>query len=199
MHLSHRAPSATRNATPPTPRSARRPARQRGAALVEAAIVAPMIIVLLLGVIDFGLNLSNQVSLRQGAREGARQGVVANFGTTTSCGATFVVPGSANMQKLICLTKARSDLSATTVSVAIRFDPGSTSYPAGTASPPVGNGLVVCTAAPLQSVTKLFTPALDGKYLKTKTVMRIEKASGVAESQANEADPTGDNWSWCTP
>ncbi|QXC59378.1 pilus assembly protein [Aquihabitans sp. G128] len=168
-------------------------------ALVEFAFIAPVLVVLLLGIVDFGINLSNQISLRQGAREGARQGVVANFGTTTSCGATFTTPGSTNMQKLICLTKARSDLTATNVSVAIRFDPGSSSYPAGTSTPPVGNGLLVCTAAPLQSLSKLFSPALDGKYFKTKTVMRIEKASGVAESQANEADPTGANWSWCTP
>lgn len=179
--------------------SPERPA-ERGVALVEFAIVAPLLLALLMGIVDFGLSLSNQISLRQGVREAARQGSVADFGPTASCGAQLATPGTVNMQKLICLTKARSDVSATKVSVAIRFDPGSTSYPAPTSGTdaPVGNGIIICTAAPLVSVSKLFTPVLDGKFLKTKAVMRIEKGSGVLEQQANETDPTGANWSWCT-
>jgi Flp pilus assembly protein TadG len=175
--------------------------RERGAALVEFAIVAPLLIFLLLGIVDFGINLSNSISLRQGVREGARQGSVANFGTTASCGATFTTPGSANMQKLICLTRSRTDMTSSSVAVAIRFDPNSTSYPAPVAGSdaPVGNGIVVCAAAPLVSTSKILSPVLNGKYIKSKTTMRIEKASGVVESQANMADPTGQNWSWCTP
>ncbi|HWJ63114.1 MAG TPA: TadE family protein [Acidimicrobiales bacterium] len=174
---------------------------ERGVALVEFAIVAPLLFFLLFGLIDFGVNLSNEIALRQGVREGARQGSVANFGPTASCGATFTTPGSANMQKLICLTKSRTDMTASEVAIAIRFDPTSTSYPAGatTASPPVGNGIIVCAVTPMASPSKFLSPILSGKYLKTKTTMRIEKGSGVAESIANEADPTGANWSWCKP
>lgn len=179
----------------------RRRRSERGIALVEFAIVAPLFFFLLFGLIDFGVNLSNEISLRQGVREGARQGSVATFGSTASCGATFTTPGSANMQKLICLTKSRTDMTASEVSVAIRFDPTNTSYPAGavSASPPVGNGIIVCAVTPMVSPSKFLSPVLDGKYLKSKTTMRIEKGSGVAESIANEADPTGANWSWCTP
>jgi Flp pilus assembly protein TadG len=163
--------------------------------------VAPLLIFLILGIVDFGVNLSNEISLRQGVREGARQGSVANFGTTASCGLTFTTPGSANMQKLLCLTKSRTDLTSSKMGLAVRFDPTSTSYPApvsGSAAP-VGNGIVICAATPLTSPSKLLAPVLNGKYLKTKTTMRIEKGSGVAESPANTADPTGANWSWCTP
>ncbi|HWJ98510.1 MAG TPA: TadE/TadG family type IV pilus assembly protein, partial [Acidimicrobiales bacterium] len=163
--------------------------------------VAPLLFFLLFGLIDFGVNLSNEISIRQGVREGARQGSVATFGSTASCGATFTTPGSTNMQKLICLTKSRTDMTASDVSVAIRFDPTSSSYPAAAvgASPPVGNGIIVCAASPMVSPSKLLSPLLNGKYLKSKTTMRIEKGSGVAESITNEADPTGANWSWCTP
>lgn len=194
-------PSPTKRPERAAGRRRRRAATQRGVALVEFAIIAPLLFLLLMGIVDFGTNLSNQIGLRQGVREAARQGSVANFGTTNSCGATFTTPGSLNMQKLICLTKSRTDISASKVSVAIRFDPGAASYPAPVAgqSAPVGNGLIVCAVTPLTSVSKLFSPVLDGKYFKTKTTMRIEKGSGVAESQANEADPTGKNWSWCTP
>lgn len=179
----------------------RRSRRDRGAALVEFAIVAPLLFFLVFGLIDFGVNLSNEISLRQGVREGARQGSVANFGPTASCGATFTTAGSTNMQKLICLTTSRTDMTASDVAVAIRFDPNSSSYPSGAtgASPPVGNGIIVCAVTPMVSPSKFLSPLVNGKYLKSKTTMRIEKGSGVAESVANEADPTGDNWSWCTP
>lgn len=185
--------------TPTPPGQARR--RERGAALVEFALVAPLLILLLLGIVDFGVNLSNSISLRQGVREGARQGSVANFGTTSSCGVTFTTPGSVNMQKLICLTRSRTDMTASSVSVAIRFDPNSTSYPAPVSGSdaPVGNGIIVCAVTPLVSTSKLLNPILNGKFTRSKTTMRIEKGSGVVESQANMADPTGQNWSWCTP
>jgi Flp pilus assembly protein TadG len=168
---------------------------------VEFAIIAPLLFFLLLGIVDFGINLSNSISLRQGVREGARQGTVANFGSTASCGVTFATAGSTNMQKLICLTRSRTDMTSADAAVAIRFDPGSTSYPAPVAGTdaPVGNGLVVCAVTPMTSASKLLSPILDGKYIKSKTTMRIEKGSGVAESQANMTDPTGANWSWCTP
>jgi len=182
--------------------AAARPTRgEQGLALVEFAIIAPLLFLLILGLVDFGINMSNQIAVRQGVREAARQGAVANFGPTNSCGATFTTPGSTNMQKLICLTKARTDVTASDVSVAIRFDPNSGSYPAPTAGSdaPVGNGIVVCAVTPMVSPSKLTSPFTKGNYIKSKTTMRIEKASGVAESQANEADPTGQNWSWCTP
>ena len=174
--------------------------RQRGASVVEFAIVLPLLLMFLLGVIDFGSTLSNQISVRQGAREAARQGAVANFGPTESCGATFQTSGSENMRKLICLTKARSDIRSTDVKVAIRFDPGPGGYPApGGAVSPVGNGIIVCSATPMVSLSKMFSPLLSGNYIQTKVVMRVESASGVAEAEANETDPTGQNWNWCTP
>lgn len=186
---------------PPSGAPGCRSRRERGVALVEFAIVAPLLFFLLFGLVDFGVNLSNEISVRQGVREGARQGSVASFGNTASCGATFTTPGSTNMQKLICLTKSRTDMTASEVSVAIRFDPNSSSYPAAaaSASPPVGNGIIVCAVTPMTSPSKLLTPFVGGKYIKSKTTMRIEKGSGVAESITNEADPTGANWSWCTP
>ena len=51
--------------------------RERGAALVEFAIVFPLFFLLVSGIIDFGLAFSDLNSTRQGVREGARQAVVA--------------------------------------------------------------------------------------------------------------------------
>lgn len=173
---------------------------ERGAVLVEFALIAPILLVLLFGIVDFGIAMSNQVALRQGVREGARQGVVAEYGPTSSCGAT-VVGGSENMRRLLCLTKSRTDLTASDVSVAVRFDT-TTAGPTpttGGGSPPVGSALVVCGVVPLDSLSGMFDPVLADRYLRSRTVMRVEVASDAQEAPASEVDPTGENWAWCTP
>ena len=47
-------------------------ARDRGAAAVEFAIMLPLLLLLLFGIIDFGRALNAQVTITQAAREGAR-------------------------------------------------------------------------------------------------------------------------------
>ena len=49
---------------------------ERGAALVEFAIVMPLLFLLLFGVIEFAIAFNDYQSIRQGARDGARQAVV---------------------------------------------------------------------------------------------------------------------------
>ena len=46
--------------------------RNRGASLVEFAVLAPLLVTLLLGIAEFGWLYSQQLDLRHGAREGAR-------------------------------------------------------------------------------------------------------------------------------
>lgn len=173
---------------------------ERGAVLVEFALIAPILLVLLFGIVDFGIAMSNQVALRQGVREGARQGVVAEYGTTSSCGAT-ITGGSENMRRLVCLTKDRTDLTASDVSVAVRFATTSAAPPptTGTGTPPVGSALVVCGVVPLDSLSGMYDPILADRYLRSRTVMRVEVASDAEEAPASEVDPTGENWAWCTP
>ena len=50
--------------------------RQEGQALVEFTIVATLLILLLLGIAQFGIVWNNYVSVTQAAREGARRAVV---------------------------------------------------------------------------------------------------------------------------
>jgi Flp pilus assembly protein TadG len=50
--------------------------RQRGAAAVEFALVLPLLLALVLGVVDLGLAVYTQSVLSNASREGARAGVV---------------------------------------------------------------------------------------------------------------------------
>ena len=55
--------------------------RDRGAAAVEMALVMPLLILMVMGIIDFGRIFNGQIQLSQAAREGAR---IAALGTPGS-------------------------------------------------------------------------------------------------------------------
>lgn len=50
--------------------------RSRGAVLVEFALVLPVLLLLLLGIIEFGMLMMHQLTLMQAAREGVRLAAV---------------------------------------------------------------------------------------------------------------------------
>lgn len=54
---------------PPSPRSDQ---VDRGATAVEFALLLPLLLMVVLGIVDFGLALNAQITLTQAAREGAR-------------------------------------------------------------------------------------------------------------------------------
>jgi Flp pilus assembly protein TadG len=53
-------------------RHAARGAADRGAAAVEMALLLPLLLVLVFGIVDFGRALNQQITLTSAAREGAR-------------------------------------------------------------------------------------------------------------------------------
>jgi Flp pilus assembly protein TadG len=54
----------------------RRRRRERGQALVEFALVVPIFLILVLGIVDFGWALRSWITVTNSAREGARLGAV---------------------------------------------------------------------------------------------------------------------------
>ena len=68
----------------------RRPRAQGddGAALVEFALVMPLLFLLLFGIVEFGINMNDYQAIRQGVRDAARQAVVADYGTGSCAPAT---------------------------------------------------------------------------------------------------------------
>lgn len=53
-------------------RSSRRSSRDRGAAAVELALLLPILLIIVFGIIDFGRMFHAQLTLTEAAREGAR-------------------------------------------------------------------------------------------------------------------------------
>jgi Flp pilus assembly protein TadG len=67
-------------------RSANRRRGERGAVAVELALVLPLLMVLVFGVIDFGRLFNAQVTLTQAAREGSRVAAVCANASPPNCG-----------------------------------------------------------------------------------------------------------------
>lgn len=57
----------------------------RGASAVEFALVVPLLLVLLFGIINFGVLFSQQLTMNNSVREGARRAVVGDPNAPRSC------------------------------------------------------------------------------------------------------------------
>lgn len=180
-----------------------RPGRRghdRGAAAVEFALVMPVLFMLLMGIIDYGLWFNDSLSVRQGVREAARQAVVlvplggrdpnppgAACGTTTS------------MADVACGTRSRI-VTAGGVAYAGVFTRSATSGAIGTPWARADE-LVVCGMVHATSFTG-FVPLPAGGLIKSRTSMSIESVLTPAPSPLPPTSyfdplPSGD-WTWCT-
>ena len=156
-----------------------------GATAVEFALVAPILLLLVFGIIEYGLWFSDSLSTRQGVREGARQGVVGNFGDS-SCDLTGA-SGDANSLALMCTTQDRIG--------------GITGDPAVKVMAPEGwvrgEPLIVCSQLKVGVGTGII-PLPNDRIVRSQVEMSIEKTDpGVAFTGGEEAAPEGADWSWC--
>lgn len=162
-------------------RPGRRHTGQRGAAMVEFALIMPVFLLLVMGVIDFGATFNDYNSVRQGVREGARQAVVADWdlGSCTS--------GSSSA-RVACVTTDRIGLDPARTRVRVQLE--------GDYQP--GEQLTVCAMYGAGSMTGLFGPFLDGRVLTSHITMRIEQIDDVAPlTTYDEGALAGQDWSWC--
>jgi Flp pilus assembly protein TadG len=102
--------------------SSRRGARDRGAAAVEFALVFPLLLLIVFGIIDFGRALNAQITLTQAAREGAGLDAVGDASgtviTATKQAATGLSP--VNVSVIACPPGVNPSQNAT-VSVTYQF------------------------------------------------------------------------------
>ncbi len=127
---------------------------RRGAALVEFAIVSPILFLLVFGMIEYGRMVMVQQIITNASREGARLGVLD--GTSTS-----------DVQTAVTDYLAGASVSGADITV----DP----------SPPdsagFGEPVTVTVSVPFNQVSWLPTPLfIGGKTLQSSTVMRRESA-----------------------
>ena len=69
---------------------------ERGQTAVEFALIAPLLVILLLAIIQFGVAFHNYVTITDAARAGARQAIVARFASGNFTDATQTVKNAAS-------------------------------------------------------------------------------------------------------
>ena len=160
------------------PRRAVKPRRgESGAALVEMAIVIPLLLLLVFAILDFGMFLYRDIQLTQGVREAGRQGAVALYdGGNASC-------TGAPTAKLVCLAKKRSGVSSMAVYVLAPTNK-------------VGDAFAVCATYKSSALTGLTQPFVP-KYMHTETIMRLEQAPTPGLITGGDTDPEGNSWASC--
>lgn len=128
--------------------------RERGANLVEFALVAPFLLLLLLGIVEFSWTLATNLDVKQGAREGARLTAV-NFPDT----------GNEDMAAEIC---NRMDLVGSNPATTVTWESDGT--------PAVGEGVIVTVSAPHSTLTGFLDWAFSSLNTLDSTVeIRIEQ------------------------
>ena len=135
--------------------------RDHGAAAVEFALVVPILIFLLLGIVDYGLYFTNALAVRAGVSEAARQISVGNF--AESC-EDF---GAGSHTQLVA--KVQSCISP----VGAEIDDISVDYP----NPwTVGENVTVCAIVEVTGLTG-FTPRPNGGLVAAQVSLPIQQAN----------------------
>jgi Flp pilus assembly protein TadG len=94
--------------------------RDRGAAAVELALVLPILLLVIFGVIDFGRMLNAQITLTQAAREGARWAALGQSGVPARV--TAAAPGLNGVSTTVTACPANPAVGANaTVTATYRF------------------------------------------------------------------------------
>lgn len=181
-----------------------RACRERGGAVVEMAMVVPLLVVLVMGIVDYAVLFHQGVGLRGGVREAAWNGGRGILGApeTAACRLTFddVVPDDAT-RRLMCMAKHRSGLDPAEVRVMVRtVDLDDATGPGGYAT---GKGLMVCAMRAASSVTHFFSGVLDGGVQRSRLTSVILGADASAPTVGGGHEtplPGADRgWSFCDP
>ncbi len=176
---------------------ARRSGHDHGAAAVEFALVAPLLFLLLFGIIDYGFLFADSISVRQGVRDGARAGVVARWGSATCPAPGHAAGASANIRQLACTTAQGVQPLSGRVYVRIRVM--NAAGTADTTSWTYGNTLRVCVMHKHDSFLPL-VPIPNGGISRARVDMAIEQSTTPLQVEVGGSDtpPAGTDWtSWC--
>jgi hypothetical protein len=158
-------------------KTARRGTGDRAQSLAELAILLPIFLILVFGLIDFGMGLRAYIQVAQATREGARHGVLGNQPGAFSAGGSGDCNGTADTTVVgkVCSTINGLDL-GDLQSVTVTCPDGG--------SPPCGSGDTIEVHAeynyhyitPIRSVVNFFSGgALDDTITVSATsTMRAE-------------------------
>lgn len=145
---------------------------------MEFAIILPLLLTVLFGIIEFGSVYSQMLDVRHGAREGARIVAVNDFPPGEDATTTTAAEQTAYLVETIC---SRMDF-AGDAGVSIELgDPLLSS---------AGAVAIVAVEADLNTITGWFDPILGGRHIESAVEVRLEQEAQWAET-VDAACPEG--------
>ena len=129
------------------------PRRRKGAAVVEFAIVAPFLFLIIFGIIEFGRLFMVQQILTNASREGARRAILESS-------------TEAEVKTLVNDYLTSTSVSGATVTVT----------PTNLGSLGMGDAVTVSISVPYEDVSWVSSPwLLGGRTLSAQSIMRAER------------------------
>jgi Flp pilus assembly protein TadG len=174
--------------------------------MAEFVIAFPVFLVILVSVIDLGVNFGDGIQLSQGSTEAVQLAARSDVGSRNHCDVASDVPLAPLTRHAICLVKAKTHLDPTTVRVKIFYE---TSHGAPTADYQPTSAdhasdatMVVCVMSPENSATGLLSAVFNHRVHRTRDTVRLGvpvKASGGSYPPAASERPLdGQTWSFCS-
>jgi len=177
---------------------------ERGAVLVELAMVVPILVVLIMGIVDYAVLFNQKIGIRGGVCEAAWNGSRGIFGAApnSSCSLTFpaALPDD-NTQRIMCMVKRRSGLDQSELRVMVRVV--DLDNPANPATYANGKGLMVCAMRKASSATHFFSSLFATSYQVsrlTTVILSIDPNVTFVGGGSETPFPTkAGGWSFCDP
>ena len=174
---------------------------ERGAAAVEFALVLPILLWLVFGIIDYGIWFADGITARDAARSATRSAALGSVGANTACR-----PWDSGWQNAssfdkatVCAALGSMQLLGSHVYVKLLYTDGTAPLAHGQV-PARGDVAKMCIAMQ-QSVTMPLIPLPGGGLQFTKAASPIDQPTlDAAGDGGNDATnlPTGLQWSsWC--
>lgn len=166
-------------------------------------MVVPILVLLIMGIVDYAVLFNQKIGLRGGVREAAWNGSRGIFGAApnASCSLTFTGVLDDNTQRIMCMVKRRSGLDQSEVRVKVRIVDLDT--PAAPATFTNGRGLMVCAMRKASSTTHFFSSLFTNTYQSARlTAIVISINPAVTTVAGGEETPFATNangWTFCDP
>lgn len=156
-------------------RGQERRTQENGSVLVEFALVVPILLLFLFGIIDFSLVMYDYINVRQGTSATAREAAVIATNPPPAASSSCVTAGSFSgaTLNLICYAKHLLGSNEANTRVSFWF---STSNCTGSTCYAAGSPVVICTQEKASSTTGLFAPILGHVVLASKVEISIESS-----------------------
>jgi Flp pilus assembly protein TadG len=147
--------------------------------VVEFAIIAPLLFLLIFGIVEFGWAFSQNLDVRQGAREGARLAIVNYSVTTSSCTAGGTAAcNNTRRDELLAEVCDRLDFDSDGTRLRIQREDGTDT---GTQDFNLGDTVLMDVEKPLATLTGVLDTFLDSVILDSHVEMRIEQPAQWTE------------------